>query len=85
MDLFLHHTIHLDASVGTHQSATLAADTLLRLSHVGEMIATIVHFFLLQRQHILRTSDRTQIAALATLDVNRHSTFDFCHSELVLC
>ena len=73
------HFVNTDARVGTYCGATCASDAGVGVFHVGKMIATIIHFFFLQREHMSGAGHSAQVATFAALNINYYCTFDFCH------
>jgi hypothetical protein len=84
MSLLLYYAIHFDTSVGTYQCTTLTADAFVRICHVGKVVTAIIYFFLHQSQHVAGACYHTQVAAFATLGIDRYSASNFCHSFLIL-
>ncbi len=72
--------VNFDAGIRTYPCAGAASCAVVGIRHVSVMIAAVVDLIGLQRQSVGRTRNDAEIAALASLDVDRDSAFYFCHN-----
>lgn len=79
MRLVYLYAIHLDASVRTYPCAGAAACAVLGVSHIRIVIATVVDLIGLQGQSVGGTSHYTEVASLASVDVDGNCALYFCH------
>lgn len=71
--------IYLYAGVRADPGAGTASRAVIGIGHKRIVVAAVVYLVGLECQSVGRTCNHTQVASFASLDIDRYSSFYFCH------